>query len=287
MGIDINHTRLVIDELTKNINDPLYSSKSSIYYFDRAMLYFVLGEYEPALEDISISLSLSPNDPLIHAHKGIILHAFGRSEEAMNEYDRALEIDPASKYVKENRTLLLSQISNRDELFALSKLIKVNPNDFALYYKRGCIYDDLFDYERAKEDLTTCINLRPTYSPAYNARGVVYSKMKKYREALKDFDTAIILDNHYEDAYTNKIHLYKSLYDDKKRLEAINKLIEKNPTTATGYYEKGLYYKELKDITEAILWFQKAIDVEIDFSKAIKELKELNELIIHKESMDE
>jgi len=288
MGIDFNRTKLAIDELTKNIEGTSVSENSVyLYYFDRAILYFSLGEYELALDDISVSLYLSPNDPMVHAQKGIILHASGRNEEAILEYERALEIDPTSKYVKENRNLLLSQTSNKSELFSLSNLsnmIKTNPNDFSLYYKRGCLYDDVFDYNKAKDDLSRCIDLSPSYFPAYNARGVVLCKLRKYEDAVKDFDIAIILDSHYEDAYTNKINLYKTLYDNKKRLETIDKLIEKNPEIVTGYYEKALYYKELKDIKEAIIWIKKAIDISPEFKRLFGELKELTELLINEES---
>ena len=287
MGINVEKTNSIINELTKKINDPLYFSESAVNYFERAMLYFVLGEYKLALDDISVSLSFSPNDPLLHVQKGVILHAYGELKDAILEYDKVLEIDPTFKNVKENKSFLLSQIESLKELVSLSKIMVDNPHDFSLYYERGCLYDDLFDYEKGESDLTMCINLRPTYPPAYNARGVIYSKLKKYKDALKDFDAAIALDSHYEEAYLNKVNIYKAVYNDEKRLETINKLIEKNPKSVVGYYEKGIYYKELKNIKEAITFFQKSIEISPEFKKAINELKDLNELMINNELIEE
>ncbi|MBI5146010.1 MAG: tetratricopeptide repeat protein [Thaumarchaeota archaeon] len=58
----------------------------------------VEGNFEDALAYFEQALLLSQNDPDIWNQKGAALRSLGRYDEALECFNKSLEIDPADKY---------------------------------------------------------------------------------------------------------------------------------------------------------------------------------------------
>jgi len=55
------------------------------------------GKFEEALGFFEQALLLNQNDPELWNHKGIALRSIGRYDEALECFNRSLEIDPRDK----------------------------------------------------------------------------------------------------------------------------------------------------------------------------------------------
>jgi len=55
------------------------------------------GKFEEALGFFEKALLLNQNDPELWNHKGIALRSIGRYDEALECFNRSLEIDPRDK----------------------------------------------------------------------------------------------------------------------------------------------------------------------------------------------
>uniref|UniRef100_A0A8C2VL38 Tetratricopeptide repeat domain 6 n=1 Tax=Chinchilla lanigera TaxID=34839 RepID=A0A8C2VL38_CHILA len=62
-------------------------------YFNRAHLYCCLKQYELAEEDLSRALSLKPNDVLVYNLRAEVRGKIGLTEEAMADYNQALDLE--------------------------------------------------------------------------------------------------------------------------------------------------------------------------------------------------
>ncbi len=69
------------------MDDPIASSKKLLEE----------GQYEKALGMIEQALFQSPNNPEIWNQKGVILRSMGRYDEAVECFNKSLEIDPRDK----------------------------------------------------------------------------------------------------------------------------------------------------------------------------------------------
>ena len=58
----------------------------------------VEGNFEDALAYFEQALLLNQNDPDIWNQKGVALRSLGRYNEALECFNKSLEIDPADKY---------------------------------------------------------------------------------------------------------------------------------------------------------------------------------------------
>ena len=55
------------------------------------------GQYEDALNSFEQAISLNQNDPDLWNLKGVALRSLGRYNEAINCFNKSLEIDPRDK----------------------------------------------------------------------------------------------------------------------------------------------------------------------------------------------
>ncbi len=56
------------------------------------------GQYEDALSSFERAISLNQNDPDLWNLKGIVLRSLGRYNEAVDCFNKSLEIDPRDKH---------------------------------------------------------------------------------------------------------------------------------------------------------------------------------------------
>lgn len=107
-----------------------------------------------------------------------------------------------------------------------NKAIELNPNISEAYNNRGNAKNNLKQYEEAIKDYDKAIELNPNNLDAYNNRGSAKAILMQYKEAIKDFDKAIKLKDNNAQAYLNMIlpkQLLANITEDENEK---NKLIE-------------------------------------------------------------
>lgn len=100
------------------------------------------------------------NLAIAYNNRGAARDALGENRQAIEDYDKALEIEP----------------------------------DYAaVYYNRGRAYDALAEYAKAIENYDRAIELDPSFADAYQNRGVSYESLGEYEKAQRDWEKAIEL----------------------------------------------------------------------------------------------
>ena len=84
-----------------------------------------------------------------------------------------------------------------------TKAIYINPKFSDAYYNRAVAYDKLSQWDKAITDYSKTIEINSKYIEAYNNRGADYGKLEKWNEAIKDYNAAIIIDSNNAMPYYN------------------------------------------------------------------------------------
>lgn len=116
-----------------------------------------------------------------------------------------------------------------------TRAIRLDPNFAIAYNSRGIAWYEKGEYDRAIEDFTGAIRLDPESADAYNSRGRVWSVKEEYDLAITDLTEAIRLDPDFAIAYNNRglAWDYKGEYD--REIEDYTRAIRLDPESAISF----------------------------------------------------
>jgi len=164
-------------------------------YDNRGLAYASKGQYDRAIQDYNVAISLNPFDANAYNNRGDAFHRKRQLELAIEDYDRAIKIDPklarafnnrGNAYFDEGRTE--RAIEDYDEA------VELDANYAIAFNNRGFAYLDLGQTDRAINDFDRAIAIVPGLALAFKNRGIAYSNCGSFDRAKQDFDRAIALD---------------------------------------------------------------------------------------------
>lgn len=210
--------------------------------------YVEAKQYDEAIEQCTKQYE----DAQTNHNRAIILNNRGNAYYYKGQYDRAIE--------------------------DYNKAIELNPNYTYAYYNRGLAYYQKVQYDLAIENYNKAIYLDPNDAHAYNNRGNVYYHKLQYDRAIEDYNEAIKLDPNYTYAYNNRGNVYytKGQYD--RAIEDCSKVVQFGPNDAFAYYNIACVYSAQNKTVEACQWLKTAVEKGFSNWTHIKEDKDLDNI---------
>ena len=130
-------------------------------YAARGQVHYQMGDYEAALQDYARAIELQPDRAFFYSERAAIHRELGHDlNAALQDYNRAIELAP---------------------------------QEGDLFYRRGRAHRSMGNHEAALEDYARAIELQPNSVTNYAARGQVHYQMGDYEAALQDNNRAIEL----------------------------------------------------------------------------------------------
>lgn len=155
--------------------------------------YLVTGMFRLAFEAMNKVLELNPRNVDALTVCAGILDTEGRKEEARTYYDRALAIEPESRYLRMSYAgNLASSGQLREAIEIYKKLIDDFPEEQGFYQYAGIAYSYLGEYDQAISWLERALAIQATPSGYFNL-ALAYDKSGNIREAARYFK--LYLDN--------------------------------------------------------------------------------------------
>ena len=225
--------------------------------------------------------------PKRHWKNGQLFIEQKKYQEAIDEFNRALELDSTYYKAIESRAPLYEKLGMLEEAGQdYITLCKEYKNDEQIFFNAGRVQYLLKNYKKAYELLSRATDLDKKFLAAFQYKYVSLIELRRFQEALFQCEKAIEIDeensdNHYyhglisdslgnyqraEYDYTKAIKLkknYEKAYIglakvkvklDKKRegIEVCNKVLEINDKSIPGYYTRAEIYHELLEYPSAI-----------------------------------
>ena len=127
-------------------------------YSIRGNAYYDAGEYPQALEAYNRALELEPDHPDTLMNRGVTLGRMGRFEEALKDFNRALELRPDHPDTLYNRGLTLHNMGRYAEaLKDYNRALQLRPKHPATVYNRACTYSLMGRFEETLRGLEAAI----------------------------------------------------------------------------------------------------------------------------------
>ncbi|PJI07265.1 MULTISPECIES: tetratricopeptide repeat protein [Clostridium] len=161
-------------------------------YNSVAYCYDCIGDYTEALKYYDMALKLNSKDSTIYINKGFALQSLERHREAIENFDKSIEIMPSKE----------AYVFKADSEGRLKQFMEaINCCDEAL-------------------------NLDLNYDIAYNMKGQFLYVTKRFNEAKRIFLKAISINSNYADAYYNLALTYAKLDDFKASMDYLKVAIK-------------------------------------------------------------
>jgi tetratricopeptide (TPR) repeat protein len=191
----------------------------AVVYFDRALAYKTLKQYDRALDDNTRALKLDPKYAHAYLNRAVVLAAAGDSAAALRDFGEAIRLDPSN---------------------ALA------------YLNRGLIYHAQKNYDAAIADYGKTISLAPNASAAYVDRGWAYYAKGDVDRAIADYGEALRDDPNNQFAYVDRALAYGRKGDIPHALADYSQVLKVNPNLASGYFGLGYNHFRMDDMPRAL-----------------------------------
>ena len=240
--------------------------ENEVAWFDNGLALQKEGRYDDAINAFNKAIEIDPQDADSWVGKGSVLNDQGKYDEAIQCYDRAIEIDPQDALAWSNKGIALDDQSKYDEAIqACDKAIELDSQNNYAWINKGLALYRQGKYDEAIQCYDRAIEIDPQYALAWSNKGVALDDQGKYDEAIQCYDHVIEIDPQDTDSWNLKLNIIagrKGKIGD--ALTLCNKALEMNPESSTLLDYKGEILYCLGDYEEALTYYNKALEIELD-----------------------
>jgi Tfp pilus assembly protein PilF len=166
------------------------------------------GDYEAALDAFNDAVASGDHLAEAYANRGIANEALSNYDSAVGDYTEALRLfgpdSPDVPEVQNNRGVAFLRLRRNEEAMAdFDAAIDADPDYAEAFANRGRAFLDQEDYDAAIEDLDHAIELKVDLAEAYGNRALAFESMGDDEKAIADYSRAIEL-SHDPQAYFNR-----------------------------------------------------------------------------------
>jgi len=229
------------DALNQTTEDVPALSKGVVYNY-RGRAYGMSGNYDLAIQDYNKAIELNPKYALAYTNRGFAYGRQGNSDLAIQDFTKAIKLDPNDAATYSNRGIA--------------------------YSNRGVAYSDKGNYDLAIQDYNKALELEPNLAEAYNNRGDAYRIRGEPDRAIRDFNKALELEPNYAAAYNNRGIVYYGKNNSYLAIRDFNKALELDPKLAEAYNNRGVVYDDESISFLAIQYYNKSIELDPNYAKA-------------------
>jgi tetratricopeptide (TPR) repeat protein len=204
--------------------------------------------------DSSEALTKRQRDALDYANRGFNFFKKGQFENAISDFNKAIELDPGVTLCYFARGQIYLEKKQIDKAITdFNKTIESIPNLIDTYIFRGSAYFIGGQIDKAIVDYNKAIEMKPDYADIYNLRGNTYYKKGQIDKAIDDYTRAIEINPGLATAYYNRGSAY--IFEGKTDIASkdYKKALELNPRYGETNDDREIECRRLRPITGSIL----------------------------------
>lgn len=222
-------------------------------YARRAQANARLGRTEAAMADYVKAIELAPTRGYLVIDFARYLMGVNRVQDAVALYNSYLERYPTDVQVLRERAGARLKLGLVDlALEDYGKAIELAPGNTQLRLLRAFLYHDNGRFQDAVADYTAAIRAGASGADVRYRRGIAYYALSRPDEAIADLNAAIAANPSLAAAYTARATLYQLKGDGAAAVADFSRVIDLKPESAEAYLDRGKEYQRQLDVAAAI-----------------------------------
>jgi tetratricopeptide (TPR) repeat protein len=235
-----------------------------------AVINGAFGRSDVALANTDRALSLWPDFVEALVNRGIALYELKRFGAALADYDRAVALRPDNADAFVNRGNALGKLQrHEDALASYDRALTLHPDHAEALISRGGALHDLGQYDAALRSYDRALALRPSSTEALVNRGVTLHKLKQSAEALNSYDRALAVEPDNVEALTNRGVALHDLERYGEALASHERALAVQPDRAAALSNRGVTLHRLGWFDEALASYDRALALQPDYADAL------------------
>lgn len=220
---------------------------------DRGVAFVRLGKTREAIEDFNRAVELFPEYAATYNNRGNLLLALGLPDEAIKDFNRAIALAPGYAAAYNNRAGALMQNGKPNKAIRdFTQAVKLLPAAAAPLAGRGRAHLELGRPHAAIRDFSRAVGSDARFASGYRSRARAKLDVGHYDEAIEDLSRAIAFDISNIGAYMLRGDAYLSAGNLEAAIADFTRVVELNPQHAKAFEMRGLAHA-MADVPEAAL----------------------------------
>ncbi|MCP4351117.1 MAG: tetratricopeptide repeat protein [Desulfobacterales bacterium] len=226
------------------------------------------GEFDAAIDEYKKAIELNPNYAIAYDNLGLALKDKGDLDAAIVEHKKAIELNPEDAITHNNLGNAFYDKGDLDTaIVEHKKAIELNPEDAITHNNLGNAFYDKGDLDAAIVEYKKAIELNPE-AGAHNDLGNVFCNKGEPDAAIDEYKKAIELNPEFALAHCNLGNVFCNKGEPDAAIDEYKKAIELNPEFALAHCNLGLVLRAKGEPDAAIDEYKKAIELNPEFALA-------------------
>ncbi len=237
----------------------------------KAKAFHQQGRYEDAIKIYSDELAKKPNNSELHFLMGASKKSLGKSQEALLEFQRAVELDDKNQKAWEQiGDLLMNRMDYKGAEKAFLKSSDLNPSSAPTWEGLAQTYLIQQKAAQAETAYEKLLSIEPNNVTAIYNLGLLQNGSNKKDAARESFKKVIALNPNYAEAYNNLGAI--DLYDGKapQAIQELEQAIALKPELGSAHYSLSLAYEMQKNYPQAAQHLKRYLELTGDDDPALK-----------------
>jgi tetratricopeptide (TPR) repeat protein len=226
-----------------------------------ATRFFAAGSYDQACHLLETSLKDHPQDAKAHLLLGKIYTLQGRRTDAIQQFTKAIELQPNSATAYDTLGTALNRFAEFDlARKAFEQAITLDPNFAQAHLNLAMSLAQVSDSAGATEQLQTAIRLQPSSSVAASAHYLLAKILADQdgQRAMDELTAATRIEPRKQEAWLELGRLKGASNDEAGALTALKRAVACDPHDPESQYELGSEYLTQGDARQAVLHLEMA-----------------------------
>lgn len=135
---------------------------------------------------------------------------------------------------------LLRQNKQQEAIEKFNRAIELDPENDKAYCNRGIAYREIGEFDKGIKDIETAIKINPDVPEYYSNLGFAYLNKQEYQKVISQCNKAIELDENCYLAYFNRASAETNIGKNDKALEDVKKGLSISPNDPFGIMVRGI-----------------------------------------------
>ena len=242
---------------------PACGEETTEFWVNKGTSLSNLGLHDQAIDCYNKALEIDSTGSAAWASKGVPLFHLARYDEAVTCFNKALDIDPLSATAWINKAGALHRLGRyREAITCCNKAIAIDPLETFAWTNKGLALGGLGQREDAMACYMKALESDSYDAAAWSNRGLALLHLGRHSEAVADFAKALEINPQDAPSWSNMGVALRALGRAREATECYSKALEINARDASAWTNMGVALRDQGRHEEALECHNKAIEIE-------------------------